>query len=219
MKLNLRQYGNRPAFAECGPAFWDVGARRYGPSFAPFVLQSMRLVSNPTQTHLVVVSVWRLARKFFETALGGPKRVRLCIYPEIRSARPFWPTIRRSARYGLENLFEIERRVHIPTVTMDRATAELGVPAPNLVKLDVEGLELDILKGGARRPGRRRDKLRPDSCAIAWRSRWRGSDRVSQTHGFCPVDIVDIALAQASWAGSLFRSRPAVLFARSVDPG
>ena len=215
MKLNLFASTEiAPAFAECGLCLWDVGARGgMDPSFAPFAFAVDAVGFEPDPDAFESLSPsggWR-SEKFFETALGGPETGSTLHIPRDPVGASFLahdPAI--GARYGLENLFEIERRVHIPTVTMDRATAELGVPAPNLVKLDVEGLELDILKGGT---STLRGVVAIKLEAGFMRHRMAqplAGDLIAflENHGFCPVDIVDIARwRKRPWAGDPFSVR------------
>tara|TARA_Y100001970_G_scaffold293550_1_gene441143 strand:- start:3684 stop:4550 length:867 start_codon:yes stop_codon:yes gene_type:complete len=91
--------------------------------------------------------LWR-SEKFFEIALGGPDTSSILQVPRDPTGASFLEhDTAIGARYGLDDLFQVERTVDIKTVTIDYAVANLGVPKPTLLKLDVEGIELDILKG------------------------------------------------------------------------
>ncbi|MEE2997842.1 MAG: FkbM family methyltransferase [Pseudomonadota bacterium] len=142
-----------PVFRECAFCLWDVGARGgVDPIFAPFAFAIDAVGFEPDPPAFAELSSsgrWR-SEKFFETALGGPDTgSTLNITSDPAGASFLKHDVAIGVRYGLDDLFQVRRTVEIPTVTIDHAMAELGVPAPTLLKLDVEGLELDILKGAA----------------------------------------------------------------------
>lgn len=65
---------------------------------------------------------------------------------------PNWETL---DAYGFSELFEVERTVDVPAVTLDRALDELALGPIDWLKLDTQGKDLDFYRslGDARRQG------------------------------------------------------------------
>ncbi|MEX2455564.1 MAG: FkbM family methyltransferase [Rhodospirillaceae bacterium] len=190
---------------EAGFRLWDIGARGgIDPHFAPFAfsIDAVGFEPDPAAFRLLVPSGrWR-SERFFETAIAGTTGPGILNIPEDPAGASLLehdPAV--GDRYGLGALFDVRHRLAIDTRTMDDAVRTLGVPPPNLLKLDVEGLELAILEGGLPQLGgvvavkleaaflrhRRNQPLVGDLVAFM------------EVQGFCLMDIVD----QARW-----RTRP-----------
>jgi FkbM family methyltransferase len=81
------------------------------------------------------------------TAIGGGTALRTLHVPrspEGASLLEHNPAMKRDFAYG--DLFEVERVFEVSTVGLDEAIAKYGIPAPSFIKLDVEGVELEILR-------------------------------------------------------------------------
>ena len=166
-----------PAFAEAGlPLMW-VRVVVWTHPLRP-CLQSMRLVSNPTQTHSIVVPSGGCAAKALRNGSRRAGNGSTCIYPEIRSARP-------GPRYGdrralwPEKIFRDRAPGKYSTVTMDR-DRRTRRSAAKLREAGCGRMELDIQRWYFDAPGCRRDKVggrihAPSHGAAAG----GGSDRVS----------------------------------------
>ena len=141
-----------PYLEEAGFCLWDVGARGgIDPLFAPFAFAVDAVGFEPDPEafpSLRPTGAWR-SERFYETAIGaasGRATLNIPTDPAGASFLDHDPAVGR--RYGLGALFDVQQRLEIGLLSMDDAVAALGIPAPNLLKLDVEGLELDILRGG-----------------------------------------------------------------------
>ena len=222
MKHNLFAYtALASALADCGFCLWDVGARGgTDDAFAPFAFAIDAVGFEPDPDAFEALSPsgrWR-SERFFETALGGSDARAVLHIPKDPAGASFLThDTSIGARYGLEDLFEVERTADIETVTMDQAVTELGVPAPTLLKLDVEGMELNVLRGGtAALQGIVAVKLE------AGFMRHRVDQPVAgdliaylEQHGLYPVDIVDIARwRKQPWAADPYSVRRQPAYSR-----
>ena len=222
MKYNLfADTALAAAFSGCGFCLWDVGARGgVDPAFAPFAFAIDAAGFEPDPSAFAALSPsgqWR-SEKFFETALGTSDAgavLHITKDPAGTSFLTHDKTI--GARYGLEDLFTVDRAVDVPTVTMDQAIARLGIPVPNLLKLDVDGAELDILKGGAETlKGVIAVKL--EAAFIRHRvDQLLAGELIAflEEHGLYPVDIVDAARwRKRPWAGDPYSVRRQPAYSR-----
>jgi FkbM family methyltransferase len=53
-------------------------------------------------------------------------------------------------RYGCEHLFEPVSEITVETTTLEQARLDFAIPAPDFIKLDIEGLELRVIKSAVR---------------------------------------------------------------------
>ena len=209
------------AFSDCGFCLWDVGARGgTEEAFAPFAFAIDAVGFEPDPDAFAALSSsgrWS-SEKFFETALGvsdGDAVLHITKDPVGASFLTHDTTI--GTRYGLNKLFQVDRSIELSAVTMDTAIAQLGVPAPNLLKLDVEGLELDVLRGGTQAlTGIVAIKL--EAAFMRHRvDQPLAGDLIAflEDHGLYPVDMVDVARwRKRPWAGDPFSVRRAPAYSR-----
>lgn len=214
------------AFSDRPFCLWDVGARGgMDSAFAPFAFAIDAVGFEPDPGAFAALSPsgqWR-SEKFFETALwSSDAGAVLHITKDPAGASFLTHDTGIGARYHLEDLFTVDRSVEVPTVTIDQAIAELGVPEPNLLKLDVEGAELDILQGG---PAALAGVVAIKVEAAFMRHRVDqplAGDLIAflGQHGLHPVDIVDTARwRKRPWAGDPYsvRRQPAYSRGRLVQ--
>lgn len=103
------------------------------------------------------------------------------VYPESHSS---WNSVGRRPleKYGIE--IQPEKVVEVPIMTLDAYCAEQGIGSIDLLKLDLEGCELQALRGARRMLGEHRVSVclmefgqttfdqnnKPDDVAAFWRS-------------------------------------------------
>jgi FkbM family methyltransferase len=111
---------------------------------------------------------------------------------------------------------DLSGRLPVPVTTLDQLVAEGRCPVPDVVKIDVEGAEMQVLDGMARQLAGRRPALvceldAPDTIAleakvVAWRARMASVD----------YDVVDLP---DSYTGSGWHVYHAVARPRTVGTG
>lgn len=153
MKRNLfRTTPLAPYFEAASLCLWDIGARGgIDGDFAPFAWAVDAVGFEPDQNafgELATSGLWR-SERFFQTAIGGSDgSATLNIPTDPAGASVLEHDAQIGARYHLDALFDIRTRATVDLVTMKSAIRKFGAPPPSLLKLDVEGLELEILRAG-----------------------------------------------------------------------
>lgn len=222
MKLNLfARTALADAFRQTSFCLWDIGARGgMDPHFGAFAFAIDAVGFEPdaaAHAALAPSGHWR-SESFFPVALGGANSgdaLNITRDPAGSSFLRHDPAV--GARYGLEALFDVEKTVRIPTHGMDEAITELTVPAPNLLKLDIEGLEKDVLEsGGAALDDVVAVKL--EASFLAHRiDQPLADDLIAYMcgRGFCLADIVDqVRWRKRPWAADPFLVRGAPVYSR-----
>lgn len=211
----------KPFFDGAGFRLWDVGARGgTDPHFGAFAFAVDAVGFEPdpvAHAELAPSGAWR-SETFVRAALGGTAAPAVLNIPEDPAGASFLehdPAVGR--RYGLDALFRVRERIEIETRTMDDVILDSGALAPNLLKLDVEGLELDILRGGPKAlkavvsvkleaaflPQRVGQPLAGDLIAFM------------TGQGFCLADMVDPARWRTRpWATDPYSVRPNPAYSR-----
>jgi FkbM family methyltransferase len=77
---------------------------------------------------------------------GGPQPLHLAKAPQSASLMEHDEAI--GWRFNRLHMFVEERRVPVMTRTLDEAVRDLGARVPAYLKIDIEGPELDVLRGG-----------------------------------------------------------------------
>lgn len=222
MKLNLfAQTGLAETFRKASFCLWDIGARGgMDPHFGAFAfaIDAVGFEPDPAAHAALAPSGNWQSESFFPVALGGVdsgNTLNITRDPAGSSFLRHDPAV--GARYGLEALFDVEKSVEIPTHGMERAIVELGVPAPNLLKLDIEGLEKDVLEsGGGALDGVVAVKLEASFFAHRINQPLAG-DLIAymRSRGFCLADIIDqVRWRKRPWAADPFLVREAPAYSR-----
>jgi FkbM family methyltransferase len=98
-------------------------------------------------------AVYEESLRNIKEALGGHYVIAAAAAAEgevelTMSAHPYWSSLRPRGDPYWERINHLnEGSIKVPAVTLDGLAAKLGLPAPYLVKLDVQGAELQVLRG------------------------------------------------------------------------
>jgi FkbM family methyltransferase len=155
-EATARLGGLHPAFAQADLKLLDVGARG-GPLawttlLAPYAAyiacepepaEAARLGEAIAKAH-----PWREVRVVPE-GLGrqaGSATLKLTQHSGFSSVYP--PSEAMAARFGLSTEMAVTGEVEIPVITLAEAAARYGFEDLGLLKIDTQGSELEILKGG-----------------------------------------------------------------------
>ena len=205
------------AFEDCGFCLWDIGARGgTDPHFAPFgfAIDAVGFEPDPLAFEKLSPSgQWR-SEKFYETALGGANTSLSLNIPKDPAGASFLThDTKIGARYGLQDLFQVKKVIDVRTITIDWAVAEKQIPPPNMLKLDVEGLELDVLRG-ATEALKRVVAIKLEAAFMRHRVGQAVAGEIIaflEGYGLYAVDLVDTARWRTQpWAGDpyLVKAKP-----------
>lgn len=187
--LSLRRLGFQPRHVV------DVGAHRGG-----WTRQALRYFP---EAHFTLVEPQPALRADMQDLLQGNPRVRLhtCgagpatgelafTIAERDDSSSFAFSPEEAARRGLE-------QVSVPVVTIDDLVAASGLPAPEMIKIDAEGFDLEVLKGAAATL-RTTEVLLMEASIMAKRFRndLRSVIDAAAEHGFRPYDFSDLNRTQ-----------------------
>ncbi len=201
--------------------FWDIGARGdFDNTFAAFAwaVDAVGFEPDPAAFEkLSPTGQWR-SEAFIDAAIGdssGENTLNITTDPIGSSFLD--PDSAIGERYHLTDLFSVKERVTVSTLTLQDALIQKALTPPDLLKLDVEGLELavleagaDILKSvvaikveGAFLPQRLGQPLAPE--LIAW----------LEVQGFCLMDIIELSKWRSrSWAVDPYSVRNSPSYSR-----
>jgi FkbM family methyltransferase len=125
-----------------GMAVWDVGAH-----IGFFSLLAARLVGREGVVHAFEPMSANRAR--LEAGLALNAGAGVVVHDRAVSATPGRAELHAHEHTTMWSLLETGRQGQpVEVVTLDQLAGELG--APQLVKIDVEGAEVDVLRGGER---------------------------------------------------------------------
>jgi FkbM family methyltransferase len=155
-EATARLGGLHQAFAQADLTILDVGARG-GPLawttlLAPYA-QYVACEPEPAEAARLAEAIakahpWRQVRVVPE-GLGrqaGSAHLKLTEHSGFSSVLP--PSEAMAARFGLSTEMTVTGEVEIPVTTLAEAAARHGFEELGLLKIDTQGSELDILKGG-----------------------------------------------------------------------
>ena len=133
--------------------FWDIGARGdFDTIFGDFAwaVDAVGFESDPAAFEkLSPTGKWR-SENFIKTAIGnssGEASLNITTDPIGSSFLEHNKAV--GERYHLKDFFSVKETVTVPTLTLPDVLQQRASPPPDLLKLDVEGFELAILKAGA----------------------------------------------------------------------
>ena len=146
----------RPLFEAARLVAVDVGSRGgIEPDLEPIAWSVAAWGFEPDEAELARLQEsdpgpWRSLDHLPYAIAGGKGRRELYVptSPEGASLLRHNQAVGRDFAY--DDLFRIEQVASVSTVSLDEAIAEHGIPDPSFVKLDVEGAELEILRGATR---------------------------------------------------------------------
>lgn len=143
----------RPLAEAAGLSVWDVGARGGVDSgLAPFAwcTRAVAFEPDPVAAEGLRGTPAPWARVDIVTAAvaghDGNRILHVTDDPSGSSLLSGRPEV--AARYGVEPLYRVTKRLEVPCITLATAFERHSPAPPSLLKLDVEGAELEILQGG-----------------------------------------------------------------------
>lgn len=134
--------GSRGGFeADLLPMAWAVDAFGFEPDPVEFArLQGAHSDPRP----------WRSLR-LVPTALSGASGTRTLHIPVApQSASLLEHDARVGEAYGYQAMFTVDRTADVTTTTLDEALERYAIPSPHYLKLDIEGIELEVLSSAPR---------------------------------------------------------------------
>lgn len=197
----------------------DVGAHRGG-----WTREALRFFPD---AHFTLVEPQAALRADMEDLLAANPRVQLhtCGAGSSTGEMRFTHAERDDSSTFTLSAEEAQRRglqqVVLPVVTIDDLVARSGLPAPEVIKIDAEGLDLDVLEGAA-------GSLRSCEVLLMEASIMAGGlrndlrsviDRAAE-HGFRPFDFTDLNRTQkhgALWLVEVALIRVGGAIEASVD--
>lgn len=142
-----------PIFDDAALTAMDIGSRGgFDPDLLPiaWAVDGIGFEPDPAalaELHTMPTKPWRSLR-FLPAAIGaatGSAVLHVPADPIGASLLPHDTAIGK--RFRMEHLTECARTVPVETVTLDEAAQLWTMPPASYLKLDVEGAELDVLKG------------------------------------------------------------------------
>lgn len=92
---------------------------------------------------------WK-SQQVFQTAIArNQSTVRLHVTDDPQSSSLLEPDGRLGEAYGKQQFFDVDHTIEVAAASLDAALEEHGARPPGFLKLDVEGLEAEILDGAA----------------------------------------------------------------------
>ena len=146
-----------------------VGPDGHVVAFEPHPLNYRRVMENVELNRLSNVTVRSVAirRESAELELVAPG-----------AALPDGRAQARGRGQDLESMGFTTQTFRVPVVFLDEAIAANSLPAPDLVKIDVEGLELDVLQGMSETIAARKPRLFVEIHGIGAEAKRANASRV-----------------------------------------
>jgi FkbM family methyltransferase len=130
---------------------WMHAAKRVWPNALYFAFEAMHEVASLYAEEHVPYCLGVLGNH-------DGKKVRFFVSPEHPSGNSYYKE-NSEVNGGADSYFLEANARTLPTVTLDTAVREKGWPAPDLIKLDIQGAEMDVLKGARNCLSRCRDLI------------------------------------------------------------
>lgn len=143
-------------YPEMSLTMYDIGAR-YGVHYLYTELLNLpnfKVIGfEPDKEETVKLNENNLSGRIttFPIALAeskGNRTVYITKHPGCSSL--YSPNKEFLANYDVSDLFEVVNQVSVETTSIDDFTSELDVEKPDFIKLDIQGAEHEVLKGGQR---------------------------------------------------------------------
>jgi len=152
LKNLLLKSGFSSVVADHPIAFFDVGARGgFDADLWPiaFGVDAYGFEPNSREFDRLVQEApgpWKSVQ-YFPHAIGDSDgRRTLHIPSDPQAASLLAPKENLSSRYDRDSFFKIEKMAEVETLTLDHVLEKYDLPAPEMLKIDIEGLELASLK-------------------------------------------------------------------------
>lgn len=190
-------------FVRCGDLVFDVGANT-GNKTGAFLSLGARVVAiepNPWCTQQIDRKFGRASAKGLlhierVAAASSPGTLKLCVFdanPELTSGSE------RFVDYAREYVQESGRTIETQAITLDELVSRYGLPT--FLKIDVEGMDADVLRGLSQRP--RFLSFEYHSSSSLWEDT-RKCFAEAKRLGFSEVNLTDMAqphLMFKKWLG------------------
>ncbi len=148
----------------------------------------------------------------YNTALADKEGVATFQINTDSTCNSFFPRPENGMRYYSEQSRNI-REIQVQTTTLDGFCEKLGIPAIDILKLDVEGAEIKVLKGAIKKLGNKQIKL--IYSEVMFIPHYQGGCLFHEVSGFLSqygyslFNLYDLKRAhngQLRWANAIFLS-------------
>lgn len=174
-------------FEDLLPMAWAVDAYRFEPDAAACDELNRQMKSEPPP--------WR-SLEYFPTAIAGSNGTRTLYLTRMGSTSSMLESdVALAAHFGREDFYDLDRTVEVPTRTLDDFATSHGLASIDFVKLDIEGLEHEVIDGAPRLFGDEILGARIQINHLRFRKNQPLNfdiDRILNGHGFVPLGFAEL---------------------------
>lgn len=134
---------------------YDIGAR-WG-IWKPFLklpLPLFKVGFEPEEEEAVRLQKSGVFDRVCPVGLSGKNGTRVLYFAkDPGSSSIYGPNLQEISKHCGTEIFQVQKEIPVETVTLEAAIEKWELPAPDFIKADVEGAELEILRAGGSRLG------------------------------------------------------------------